>query len=164
MQVITAEDFWGPASFFFSFFFLSVCRCVSCFELPRSLLLYLCRAARGSADIPILPHAHTILLKHAVNLKRKRTLFTSKPCFHQPIVLPTWLCHMNVGFSQNSCAYMGKAVAPKWPHVMQRACEWLCELIRALRGLFECKNCQLRGNVLWFFFFSFIALKRWLSH
>lgn len=36
------------------------------------LSLYLCRAARGSADIPILPHAHTILLKHAVNLKEER--------------------------------------------------------------------------------------------
>ncbi len=64
--------------------------------------LYLCRAARGSADIPILPHAHTILLKHAVNLKRKRTLFTSKPLFHHLIVFPTSRCHTNIGFSQNS--------------------------------------------------------------
>lgn len=66
------------------------------------LFYYLCRAARGSADIPILPHAHTILLKHAVNLKRKRTLFTSKRLFHHPIVLPTSRCNTNVGFSQNS--------------------------------------------------------------
>lgn len=34
--------------------------------------LHLCRAACGSADIPILLHAHAILLKRAVNLKRKR--------------------------------------------------------------------------------------------
>lgn len=68
------------------------------------LSLYLCRAARGSADIPILPHAHTILLKHAVNLKRKRTLFTSKQLFHNPIVLPTSRYHTNIGFSQNSGA------------------------------------------------------------
>lgn len=66
--------------------------------------LYLCRAARGSADIPILPHAHTILLKRAVNLKRKRTLFTSKQLFHHPIVLPTSRYHTNIGFSQISGA------------------------------------------------------------
>lgn len=66
------------------------------------LFYYLCRAARGSADIPILPHAHTILLKHAVNLKRKRTPFTSKRLFHHPIVLPTSRCNTDVGFSQNS--------------------------------------------------------------
>lgn len=50
------------------------------FEFLCSLpfFLYLCRAARGSADIPILPHAHTILLKHAVNLKRRRTLFNER--------------------------------------------------------------------------------------
>lgn len=58
--------------------------------------LCLCRAARGSADIPILPHSHTILLKHAVNLKRKRTLFAGKACFHQPIVLSASRCHINV--------------------------------------------------------------------
>lgn len=68
------------------------------------LSLHLCRAARGSADIPILPHAHTILLKHAVNLKRKSTLFTSKQLFHHPIVLPTSRCHTNIGFSQNTGA------------------------------------------------------------
>lgn len=67
-----------------------------------SFPLYLCRAAHGSADIPILPHAHTILLKHAVNLRRKRTLFTSKQRFHHPFVLPTSHCHRNIGFSQNS--------------------------------------------------------------
>lgn len=35
---------------------------------------------------PILPHAHTILLKHAVNLKRKRALHTNRRRFHHPIV------------------------------------------------------------------------------
>lgn len=47
-------------------------------------LLYLCRAARGSADIPILPHAHTILLKHAVNLRRRRTLFNERMALSSP--------------------------------------------------------------------------------
>ncbi len=75
---------------------------VSFHALFRSL--YLCRAARGSADIPILPHAHTILLKHAVNLKRERTLFTSKRLFHHLIVLLTSRCHTNIGFPQNSGA------------------------------------------------------------
>lgn len=46
--------------------------------------LYLCRAAHGSADIPILPHAHTILLKHAVNLKRRRTLFNKRLALSSP--------------------------------------------------------------------------------
>lgn len=82
------------------------------------LFLYLCRAARGSADIPILPHAHTILLKHAVNLKRKRTPFTSKRLFHHPIVLPTSRCHTNIGFSQNS----GEA-AP-WYLLRVVSCAW----------------------------------------
>lgn len=78
------------------------------------LFLYLCRAACGSADIPILPHAHTILLKHAVNLKRKRTLFTSKRLYHHPIVLPTSRCQTNIGFSQNS----GEAgICSAWCHV-----------------------------------------------
>lgn len=83
-----------------------MCTGVTGFEFSSALLLslYLCRAARGSADIPILPHAHTILLKHAVNLKRKRTLFTSKRLFHHPIVLPTSRCHMNIGFAQKSGA------------------------------------------------------------
>lgn len=79
------------------FFFIYPC---AGFEFPRSLPLshYLCRAAHGSADIPILPHTHTILLKHAVNLKRKMTLFASKGCLHHPIVLPTSHCCTNVGF------------------------------------------------------------------
>lgn len=49
-----------------------------------ALLLYLCRAAHGSADIPILPHAHTILLKHAVNLKRRGTLFNVRLALSSP--------------------------------------------------------------------------------
>lgn len=48
------------------------------------LFLYLCRAAHGSADIPILPHAHTILLKHAVNLRRRRTLFNERLALSSP--------------------------------------------------------------------------------
>ena len=74
--------------------------------------LYLCRAARGSADIPILPHAHTILLKHAVNLKRKRTLFTSKPLFHHPIVLPTSRCRANTGDSPPKNSGAWKTLCP----------------------------------------------------
>lgn len=79
-------------------------RCWAGFEFSCFLPFYLCRAARGSADIPILPHSHTILLKHAVNLRRKRVLFISKRLFHHPIVMPASRCHMNIGFSQKSGA------------------------------------------------------------
>lgn len=86
----------------------------------RFLALYLCRAARGSADIPILPHTHTILLKHAVNLKRKRTLITTK--------LSSPYCIAHIKLSQEyrilpKLRCLGRAAPSHWLCVMSFAWE-----------------------------------------
>lgn len=141
-----------------------ICELWSCLlwvsTLSSSLL---CRAARGSADIPILPHAHTILLKHAVNLKRRRTLFSSKPCFHQPIVLPTWGCHMNIGFSQNPSAYRtscGPKMAPVWCN--SSISDFINWSLFYEAYFYGGVDCCLRGDSP--LFFSSTTFKRWLSH
>lgn len=140
------------------------------FEFLRSppFFLYLCRAARGSADIPILPHAHTILLKHAVNLKRRRTLFNERTALSSPPFVSA-----QIALSRNYWIppSLPKTQVVPLPCYLPRApsCDFvngaICGTL-AVRTVALCRRKIARLNLNEFiapFFFS-LSFKSWLCH